>query len=275
MFFIYPKGSKNHAKWVLSSSETTVRKLYHLRIGGCQLQTTAMHPFMVEGKGFVAAQDLELGDRVIGIQAKGRIQVNALEAIEVVYYEEPQKVYNFEVAEWHTYFIEEQGFLVHNGRKCVRKKPSKVTKKPSANVPKRLHVKGNKERYVVKRGKGKSGRTVNPKKNVSKRTIDKKYKRPTYFRKKVRDEVWELAKGKKGIVRDPLTKNVMEKNQPWHMGHKPGYEFRKHQDSAQQRGISRKRFLDEHNTPSHYHPELPSSNVSHKGEDKTKKYLGF
>ena len=125
------------------------------------------------------------------------------------------------------------------------------------------------------RDRGGSGRNVNPEKNASKRTINKKYKRPTHFRKKIRDEVWELAKDKNGIVRDPLTKKVMQKDQPWHMGHKPGYEFRKHQDSAQQRGISRKQFLDEHNTALHYRPELPSSNVSHKGEDKTKKYLGF
>ena len=30
------------------------------------------------------------------------------------------------------------------------------------------------------------------------------------------------------------------------MGHKPGYEFRKHRASAQERGIDRKQFLDEH-----------------------------
>ncbi|KNH21016.1 type IV secretion protein Rhs [Priestia megaterium] len=66
----------------------------------------------------------------------------------------------------------------------------------------------------------------------------------------------------------------MNKEEPWDMGHKPGYEFRKHQKSAQERGISRKQFLDEHNNPDHYRPELPSTNRSHKGEDLTDNYFG-
>ncbi|MCY9308779.1 T7SS effector LXG polymorphic toxin [Bacillus inaquosorum] len=112
-------------------------------------------------------------------------------------------------------------------------------------------------------------------KNKSKETkIPKKYKRPKYFRKGVRDKVWENAKDSTGKVRDPLTKEVMKKEEPWDMGHKPGYEFRKHQQSAIERNISRKQFLDEHNNPDHYQPELPSSNRSHKGEDMTDDYFG-
>ena len=58
------------------------------------------------------------------------------------------------------------------------------------------------------------------------------------------------------------------------MGHKPGFEFRKHQQSAKDRQINRKQFLNEYNNPSHYRPELPSSNRSHRGEDKTDQYFG-
>ncbi len=50
----------------------------------------------------------------------------------------------------------------------------------------------------------------------------------------------------------------MNKDEPWDKGHKPGYEFRKHQLSSMERGITRKEFLDEHNNPDHYRPELPS-----------------
>nr|WP_304621398.1 HNH/ENDO VII family nuclease [Rummeliibacillus sp. SL167] len=104
--------------------------------------------------------------------------------------------------------------------------------------------------------------------------IDKTYSRPSGYRKGVRDEAWEKAKGADSEVRDPGTGKVMKKEEPWDMGHKPGYEFRKHQRSAQERGISRKEFLDEHNNPDHYRPELPSSNRSHKGEDLTDNYFG-
>lgn len=111
--------------------------------------------------------------------------------------------------------------------------------------------------------------------NTSKKPkVPKTYKRPTYFRKGVRDKVWENAKDSTGSVKDPLTKQVMKKDEPWDMGHKPGYEFRKHQQSAMERNISRKQFLDEHNNPDHYQPELPSSNRSHKGEDMTDDYFG-
>ena len=100
------------------------------------------------------------------------------------------------------------------------------------------------------------------------------YSRPSGFRKGVRDESWDNAKAQDGQVRDPLTDKVMDKNELWDMGHKPGHEFRKHQQSAQERGVSRKQFLDEFNNPENYRPELPSSNRSHKGEDMTDQYFG-
>ena len=100
------------------------------------------------------------------------------------------------------------------------------------------------------------------------------YDRPSGFRKGVRDKVWDNAKNSNGDVIDPVTKKVMDKSEPWDMGHKPGYEFRKHQQSAESRGIPRKQFLDEYNNPEHYRPELPSSNRSHKGEDITDNYFG-
>lgn len=102
------------------------------------------------------------------------------------------------------------------------------------------------------------------------------YARPSGYREGVRDKVWENAKeASTGRVRDPKTGRFMSKDKAWDMGHKPGYEFRKHQASAEKRDISRKEFLDEHNNPEHYRPELPGSNRSHASEDMTEKYLGL
>ena len=101
------------------------------------------------------------------------------------------------------------------------------------------------------------------------------YNRPTGFVKGLRDEVWEATKNpKSGRVHDPLTGRFMSKDDPWDMGHKPGYEFRKHQQSAVDRGVKRSEFVAEHNNPSHYRPELPASNRSHAGEDMTSTYFG-
>jgi hypothetical protein len=101
------------------------------------------------------------------------------------------------------------------------------------------------------------------------------YTRPSGYRSGVRDEVWGGAvEPATGRVRDPVTGQFMSREKPWDMGHKPGYEFRKHQQSAEARGIDRGTFLDEHNDPSHYRPELPSSNQSHKGESLDDDYFG-
>ncbi|MDG4789344.1 HNH/ENDO VII family nuclease [Micromonospora sp. WMMD1102] len=100
------------------------------------------------------------------------------------------------------------------------------------------------------------------------------YRRPKTFRRGLRDKVWKANKGPDGKVRDPLTGRVIRRFGRWDMGHKPGYEFRKHQASARRRRISRKEFLDEHNNPDHYRPELPSSNRGRAGEDRTDDYLG-
>ncbi|MBK0869564.1 HNH/ENDO VII family nuclease [Saccharopolyspora sp. HNM0986] len=102
------------------------------------------------------------------------------------------------------------------------------------------------------------------------------YKRPSGFRKNVRDTVWNDAEkaAPDGQVRDPSSNEVISKEEPWHMGHRPGFEFRKHQSSAEERGITRKQFLDEHNNPDHYRPEKPQHNSGHRGEDHTDSYFG-
>ncbi|WP_079268094.1 HNH/ENDO VII family nuclease [Streptococcus suis] len=99
------------------------------------------------------------------------------------------------------------------------------------------------------------------------------YRRPTNYRKNMKSDTWENA-SVGGVVTDPVTGVKMNPNEPWQMGHKPGYEFRKHQVSAANREISRKQFLDEYNNPQHFRPELPSSNMSHAGEDQTNTYFG-
>jgi hypothetical protein len=53
-----------------------------------------------------------------------------------------------------------------------------------------------------------------------------------------------------------------------------GYEFRKHQQSAAERNISREQFLNEHNNSDHYRPENPSSNRSRSEEAPDNVYKG-
>lgn len=100
------------------------------------------------------------------------------------------------------------------------------------------------------------------------------YFRNSGFRAGVRDEVWGNAvEGATGLVKDPMSDNVMNKAEPWDMGHRPGVEYWKERDNAINKWLdnrdytTRKEFLDQMNDPSRYRPELPSSNRSHRAED--------
>ena len=180
-----------------------------------EIVTTETHPFYVNDRGFVNAGELAIGDELLN----SNCNVLLIENHSVELTDEPTTLYNFQVEDFHTYYVGSFRILVHN--------PGDA------------------------------------------------YKRPSGYRKGVRDKTWEEAKANSpdGIVRDPKTGKPINPNEPWDMGHKPGYEFRKHRASAQERGIDRKQFLDEHNDSSHYRPELPSSNRSHSCEDMTDQYL--
>ena len=84
--------------------------LIHLKIDEETITTTEEHPFYIEGEGFVEARELEVGD--LAENADG--ENVPIEAIEVEYLEEPVAVYNFEVEDYHTYYVGNTEVLVHN-----------------------------------------------------------------------------------------------------------------------------------------------------------------
>jgi Pretoxin HINT domain len=69
---------------------------------------TPEHPFRVEGKGWVNAGELNAGAKVIG--AKNKL----LTVKASVRDKERHDTYNFEVADYHTYFVGTLGAWVHN-----------------------------------------------------------------------------------------------------------------------------------------------------------------
>jgi hypothetical protein len=99
------------------------------------------------------------------------------------------------------------------------------------------------------------------------------YGRPS-FRSEVEDAVWQLAlKEPDGSVLSPSGTKI-KPGDPWVMGHKPKYEFWKHQRSAAERAITREQFIRECNSPEMYRPETKADNESHAFEDKSDAYLG-
>ena len=93
--------------------QTFVREvniLVHVFVGEEEIITTTNHPFYVVGRGFVKAEDLRIGYTLLQLDGStekiSRIVVENLGA--------PVKVYNFEVEDWHTYYVTNAGMLVHN-----------------------------------------------------------------------------------------------------------------------------------------------------------------
>jgi len=79
------------------------------------IDSTTNHPYFVVGYGYVDAGNLIEGDTVL--LANG--EEGKVERVEIEFLTEPVTVYNFEVKDWHCYFVGEAGVLVHNGGSCT------------------------------------------------------------------------------------------------------------------------------------------------------------
>lgn len=76
-------------------------ELVHLQVNGETITTTVGHPFFVHGKGWVAAKELVVGDRLT-LFDDSEASIDEISTEEFV---KPVKVYNFEVEDFHTYFV--------------------------------------------------------------------------------------------------------------------------------------------------------------------------
>ncbi len=86
------------------------------------IEATPLHPFFVEGRGWVDAEDLEPGDRVHAVDGRWL----TVDGVEPVFQTRP--VYNLEVEGLHTFFAGADGALVHNGPPCGVKFTSRVSR---------------------------------------------------------------------------------------------------------------------------------------------------
>ena len=88
----------------------SVDEILHLYTDEGDIDTTANHPFYVIGKGWVAAGDLAVGDKVFNLDGTTSVVLGS--AIEKL--DEPVLVYNLEVEDFHSYFVGCVPILVHN-----------------------------------------------------------------------------------------------------------------------------------------------------------------
>ena len=93
---------------------------------GASLEVTAVHPLYAVGRGFTAAGELRIGDRVA--EAKDG---EAATLVSVVRLGTPKPVYNLTVGGTHTYFVRagEDDLWAHNADECG---PPKWREEPSS-----------------------------------------------------------------------------------------------------------------------------------------------
>ena len=132
-----PESFEVGEKTILEAFERKVDKLVHLTINGEEVVTTDNHPFYVQGRGFIEAGRLLVGDKLVSVNGEDLF----VEEHNIELTEEPVEVYNFNVDDAHTYFVGECKVWVHNadcnpaGSKSVREVESVQTLEDAHSLP--------------------------------------------------------------------------------------------------------------------------------------------
>ena len=115
-----------------------------MHVGDEELVTTPGHPFFIYGHGFVYAGNLRAGDILVNVNGDKVV----LEKVQHEILECPVKVYNFEVEDFHTYFVGEEGVWVHNI--CGTKpSPNTLGKQGEDFVSKELGMQHNTQKISI------------------------------------------------------------------------------------------------------------------------------
>jgi hypothetical protein len=100
-----------------NQDKVILRVTIHKAHGGNEtLGATAEHPFHVDGKGWVQAGQLQIGDVLSSWQAGETQTVQA-----ITHDAQHHDTYNFEVTDYHTYFVGNDGVWVHNSCRDIFK----------------------------------------------------------------------------------------------------------------------------------------------------------
>lgn len=117
--YVWSENPNTNEKALKKVKKIFVREkdsIIRLRINGEVISTTEEHPFYVENVGFIPAGKLKEGDQVRIESGETAI----IESVKVIKLKKSIRVYNFEVEDFHTYYVADQKVLVHN--KCPKER---------------------------------------------------------------------------------------------------------------------------------------------------------
>lgn len=89
-------------------SKTT--ELVHIYVNGEEIIATPKHPFYCPTKGWTDAVQLRAGDILVLLNGEYVV----VEKIQHEILEAPVDVFNFQVEDYHTYYVASAGYLTHN-----------------------------------------------------------------------------------------------------------------------------------------------------------------
>ena len=98
-------------KRVVETYVNETDELTHVFVDGEEIIATPSHPFYCPTKGWTDASHLRAGDILVLVNGEYVV----VEKVQHELLERPVRVYNFQVEDYHTYYIA-SGVLVHN--KC-------------------------------------------------------------------------------------------------------------------------------------------------------------
>ena len=104
-----PDTGETALKEVLETYVNETDELIHVTVDGEEIVTTPSHPFYVPRQGWTDAIHLKAGDILLTVNGEYVV----VEKVQHELLESPIKVYNFEVEDFHTYYVGD-GVLVHN-----------------------------------------------------------------------------------------------------------------------------------------------------------------
>ena len=104
-----PDTGETALKEVLQTYVNETNELIHVTVDGEEIVTTPSHPFYIPRQGWTDAIHLKAGDILLTVNGEYVV----VEKVQHELLEAPVTVYNFEVEDFHTYYVGD-GVLVHN-----------------------------------------------------------------------------------------------------------------------------------------------------------------
>ena len=105
-----PETGEVALKEVVQTFRNETTELVHVTVNGEEIVCTNEHPFYLPVKGWTEACQLRAGDILVLVNGEYVI----VEQVQHEILEAPVATYNFEVQDFHTYYVGESAVLVHN-----------------------------------------------------------------------------------------------------------------------------------------------------------------